>query len=432
VEFKQDTTERSWNKGEDWNRGINSGLVVEGTALRITTPAQTTVEDWSFESEGATNGLSNKWTPWSSRATFAQSATGGLTGWGQQIIRKESGAVGIVSSSKRIVNLTANSDRAYLSFFFKPSNSNFTNPTYCYVMWDDNLNNIPITDYTITDIGNGWYRYDGSIVPTKTGYAGVLIGWSGGTDGNVWIDNIYFQENVPPTWQAEWISEPVTVANGEVGSIIDSRVHYSTTLSMSSKATVYSRFSTNGGYTWTAWSPQGNDLNISGLGNGWSIDGEIQVQFRVILERFQIQSHVAYLNSLSFSLTKDFQVEVPERTEINYLSDRIKPYMEIQMKDGNWIDFPLGVFLLSTPTRHDEVNGVYRDIEAYDGLIILDDDKFTSRYTIPTGTKYTKAVENILKSAGVTDFNIADKADTLSVIKSLRLARASLKRSMSY
>lgn len=87
-------------------------------------------------------------------------------------------------------------------------------------------------------------------------------------------------------------------------------------------------------------------------------------------------------------------------------------------KNGIWvetippknIEFPLGVFLLSSPTRSDKNKNVYRDVEAYDGLLILKDDKFADRYTITAGTNYRKAVIDILNSAGITKHNI-DQTD---------------------
>lgn len=104
-----------------------------------------------------------------------------------------------------------------------------------------------------------------------------------------------------------------------------------------------------------------------------------------------------------FSLIEDGQ-------PINYLSDRIKPYMRLAIrvpfKDTQWIDFPLGVFLLSSPTRKDGTAWVQRDIDAYDLTLILRDDKFIDRYTTVEGTLFYDAIVSILTSAGITQYNI--------------------------
>jgi hypothetical protein len=70
--------------------------------------------------------------------------------------------------------------------------------------------------------------------------------------------------------------------------------------------------------------------------------------------------------------------------------------------------------LLSSPTRSDRNRNVYRDVEAYDGLLILKDDKFGSRHTIMAGTNYRTAVIDILTSAGITKHNIEQTDKTLA------------------
>ena len=49
-------------------------------------------------------------------------------------------------------------------------------------------------------------------------------------------------------------------------------------------------------------------------------------------------------------------------------------------KPVQWIEWPLGVFLLSSPTRKDENKQIKRSIEAYDSSLILKEDKFIDRY----------------------------------------------------
>lgn len=93
-------------------------------------------------------------------------------------------------------------------------------------------------------------------------------------------------------------------------------------------------------------------------------------------------------------------------SNIDWLSDRIQPYILFKMPDGGWIEFPLGIFILSTPTRKEVNDQVYREVEAYDGLIILEDDKFINRYTIKSGTNYYDAMIDLLQSAGITKINI--------------------------
>lgn len=99
--------------------------------------------------------------------------------------------------------------------------------------------------------------------------------------------------------------------------------------------------------------------------------------------------------------------------EIDFLNDRIKPYVRLWVQN-QWVEFPQGVFLLSTPTKKDITGKVERDIDAYDGLLVLTDDKFSTRYIVQAGTRYYDAVKDILLSAGITKYNIEMTDKTLA------------------
>ncbi|MCL6454376.1 MAG: hypothetical protein K6T78_12260 [Alicyclobacillus sp.] len=130
--------------------------------------------------------------------------------------------------------------------------------------------------------------------------------------------------------------------------------------------------------------------------------------------------------------------------QINYLTDRIKPWARVWVpgtpgwsttsttafvqphmsidvttvsptqQPGGWAEFPLGVFLLSTPPRQtDDALVVTRQVQAYDQLQILVDDKVTDRYTVTAGTNYISAVASLLESAGITQTNLTPTSLTL-------------------
>lgn len=96
---------------------------------------------------------------------------------------------------------------------------------------------------------------------------------------------------------------------------------------------------------------------------------------------------------------------IKDNSTIDWLSDRIQPIVEVKVK-GEWLEFPLGVFLLSSPIKKDQNNEIYREVEAYDKLVILRDDKFLERHTVTSGTNYIDAVINILQSANISKWNI--------------------------
>lgn len=124
-----------------------------------------------------------------------------------------------------------------------------------------------------------------------------------------------------------------------------------------------------------------------------------------------VSGEVSLRSLAQIKRTATFRIK--DDSTINWLSDRIKPYCIVRMPDGGQVEFPLGVFLLSTPVRSDENGHVYRDVEAYDGLVILLDDKFESRYIISEGTSYFQAVKAILNSAGIDRINLQDTGAVL-------------------
>lgn len=82
------------------------------------------------------------------------------------------------------------------------------------------------------------------------------------------------------------------------------------------------------------------------------------------------------------------------------------PTIRRQEMAEEWISFPLGIFLLSTPTK-EEINGViYREVEAYDGLLVLIENKVMERVTAPVGELYTDFIYSVLQAAGVRKWNI--------------------------
>src|SRR5690554_774178 len=133
----------------------------------------------------------------------------------------------------------------------------------------------------------------------------------------------------------------------------------------------------------------------------------------VKLGELQAQPGRVVMNSLAeIKRTAVFQITEQEGKDIDWLNDRIRPVFCLTMPDGGIAEWPLGVFILSSPIRKDENKQVKRSIEAYDSSLILKEDKFTDRYTIAAGTKYTEAIIDILNAAGIWKVNIIDHPGT--------------------
>lgn len=139
----------------------------------------------------------------------------------------------------------------------------------------------------------------------------------------------------------------------------------------------------------------------------------------------------------SIKRTAEFQMTGDEG--INFLNQRIRPVMYLKIPPEKnqgrryhfishtqptrekritatrpeWVSFPLGVFLLSSPSRTSTFYGEERSITSYGLIQILHDDKFTETYTVQEGVLITDEVVAILASAGITEYNILSSDKTV-------------------
>ena len=111
-------------------------------------------------------------------------------------------------------------------------------------------------------------------------------------------------------------------------------------------------------------------------------------------------------------------ITVRERGEIDFLSDRIKPYVRLRIPPYgtyDYVEWPQGVFLLSTPKRNvDEQNVITREVECYDALKVFLDDKVDARYTVAVGANYTSVITTLL---GSIPKSVAPSSKTLVAAK---------------
>lgn len=91
-----------------------------------------------------------------------------------------------------------------------------------------------------------------------------------------------------------------------------------------------------------------------------------------------------FLSQLKSSAT----IVMTDDNRIDYLNDRIKAYITL-----NGVKTPLGVFLMSTPSRDIKEAKVTRNITCYSLLQTLLDDKIEARITLPAGTNVINEVK---------------------------------------
>lgn len=140
-----------------------------------------------------------------------------------------------------------------------------------------------------------------------------------------------------------------------------------------------------------------------------------------------VESGSVRMDSLAeIKRTARFTITEQEAQDIDWLSDRIRPVFCLQMPDGNWIEWSLGIFIPSSPERQIDGRRVVRDVEAYDASLILVEDKFTDRYLIPAGTRYTSAVVGILNEAGIRKIDIVEHPGELAADKEFEIGTSKL------
>lgn len=98
----------------------------------------------------------------------------------------------------------------------------------------------------------------------------------------------------------------------------------------------------------------------------------------------------------------NFQFKENELNDVDWLNDRIRPVFIL----NNEYEFPLGVFMISSPLRSLKKKSIYRNVDAYDTSLILREDKFDNRFRVIENSNYVTAITQIINSAGISKVNI--------------------------
>ena len=114
------------------------------------------------------------------------------------------------------------------------------------------------------------------------------------------------------------------------------------------------------------------------------------------------------LNSLAeIKRTGRFTISEVDAKDIDFLNDRLRPVVIIDDKE-----YRLGTFLLPSPTRKTQKGIITRDIEAYDVLQILKEDRITNRLFYKKGSRYEDIIRQMVNSAGIKNV-LLEKTDSV-------------------
>lgn len=101
---------------------------------------------------------------------------------------------------------------------------------------------------------------------------------------------------------------------------------------------------------------------------------------------------------------------------LDWNSVRVQPWYTLtDAATGAEHSWPLGVFLPATPKAQHTDTGTTVEVELYDKLLVLDQDKVTGTYTVDKGAVVTTAVRSLILSAGEEKIALTASAERLSV-----------------
>ncbi len=123
--------------------------------------------------------------------------------------------------------------------------------------------------------------------------------------------------------------------------------------------------------------------------------------------------------------TARFEINEADIKEINFFSERIKPLFCLKI-DQNWLKWEQGIYLPNSPNRTEQKGSIYRNIEAYDQGVILNEDRVDNRFLIAKGTPYTSIIRSLILSSGLIDVSIQESELELSIDKEYEIGTSKL------
>jgi len=117
---------------------------------------------------------------------------------------------------------------------------------------------------------------------------------------------------------------------------------------------------------------------------------------------------VSYGEFRTIKRSATFRLNEYNQRNINFLTDQIQPWFILHMPQGGTVEWSLGIFMLESPSRKVVGKIKTRDIGAYDKTLILEQDRFSSRLFIESGTNFVSAIVRILNEAGLTKVDITE------------------------
>lgn len=113
--------------------------------------------------------------------------------------------------------------------------------------------------------------------------------------------------------------------------------------------------------------------------------------------------------ALADKIKRTFDGSLSPDANFDYLSDRLRAYVRLLMPDGQWNEWAMGTFLLTTAqtSRRATAPRQSQPVSGFDLLQVLEEDSVIDRYVVPAGTNYVTAIGTVLTSAGFATNTVA-------------------------
>ncbi|HEF1904295.1 hypothetical protein [Bacillus thuringiensis] len=273
------------------------------------------------------------------------------------------------------------------------------------------------TNHTSYNLGNGWKMWIGSwTMPSgfsnDSPFIKMAIGYEdGGAPYEMWIDSVhvrdygtnafnYVQTSTSPTVRLD----NTKVTNGVSPKYKTAKLYYDKTLGSYNSASgvnvpysdLWCRMKVGSGGTWSSWGSYPSGSTLLNIPSGITAQ-DIFIEFRWEFNRYSMADTKARITNIKIEVIYEEQGKPPLKDTIDYRKNLIKPYMRWN-QGGTWQEAPLGVFLMNSPKRVDNGVEVFRDVQAYDLLSILESAKVITPFSITPDLTYgwSKVIRDIL------------------------------------
>jgi hypothetical protein len=149
----------------------------------------------------------------------------------------------------------------------------------------------------------------------------------------------------------------------------------------------------------------------------WKFKYELINQYGVIKKLLTTIINCKVTQAYTSTIQRTMQLTMADDSDVDFGSDRIRPWACLLMPDGGFAELPVGTFILSTPPQKITDNIVTREISGYDFTQILQDTELPIRTSFGSPHTVTDNIKTILQLAGITSYNLSTNPSPLPVLR---------------